>query len=255
VTESVGDASPGALGPLAAIRGRLVVSCQATAEDPMHDSSTISAIAASVVEAGAAGVRIDTPEHIAAVRRRCTTTVIGLFKAGSSDVYITPTFEHASAVAKAGADIVAVDATSRARPDGSSLADTITRLHEEHGVAVMADVSTVEEGLRAASWGADVVATTLFGETGNGHGFGARPDGAMEGPELDGLAALASALDVPVIAEGRIAVPSHAVAAFDRGAWAVVVGKAITSPSWIVRQFVMELGARAAGRPGDTVER
>lgn len=241
---------------LASIRGRLVVSCQAAPADPMHDPSVIAAIAASVVAAGAGGVRIDTPEHIEAVRRRCATTVIGLYKAGSDDVYITPTFEHARAVAEAGADIVALDATARPRPDGSTLAQTIARLHGELGVPVMADVSTVDEGIRAAAAGADVVSTTLFGELGDGaHGFGERPNGSGEGPELDGLAELASSVDVPVIAEGRIAAPAHAVAAFERGAWAVVVGKAISSPSWIVKQFVSALDVRSGFQPGDVVER
>jgi N-acylglucosamine-6-phosphate 2-epimerase len=240
---------------LQSIQGRLIVSCQAAPEDPMHDPSVISAIAASVVDAGAGGVRIDTPAHIEAVRRRCATTIIGLYKAGSGDVYITPSFEHGRAVADAGADIVALDATARPRPDGSSAADTIARLHEELGLVVMADVSTVDEGLRAAAWGADAVATTLFGETGDGHGFAAPADGSLEGPELDGLAVLASSLDIPVIAEGRIGAPSHAVAAFERGAWSVVVGKAITSPGWVVRQFVTALEGRAAVRPGNTAER
>lgn len=243
-------------GALASIRGRLVVSCQAAPDDPMRDPSVIAAVAASAVAAGAAGVRIDTPEHIAAVRRRCATTVIGLYKAGSDDVYITPTFDHARAVAEAGADIVALDATARPRPDGATLAQTIARLHGELGVTVMADVSTVEEGIRAAAAGADVVSTTLFGELGDGsHGFGERPDGSVDGPELDGLAVLAASVDVPVIAEGRIAAPAHAVAAFQRGAWAVVVGKAISSPSWIVRQFVTALDARAEMPPGNVVER
>lgn len=250
-----GPAASDASGALRSIRGRLVVSCQAAPNDSMHDPSIISAIAASVVGAGAGGVRVDTPAHIEAVRRRCVTTVIGLYKAGSDAVYITPTFEHARAVAEAGADIVAVDATARPRPDGSSLADTISRLHDDLGVVVMADVSTVDEGMRAAACGADVVATTLFGETGDGRGFAVPEDLPVDGPELDGLATLASSLDVPVIAEGRITAPAHAVAAFERGAWAVVVGKAITSPSWIVRRFVTELTAYGEMRPGDAVER
>lgn len=240
---------------LLAIRGRLVVSCQAAPDDPLHDPAVIAAIAASVVAAGAGGVRIDTPEHIEAVRRRCATTVIGLHKAASGDVYITPTFGHARAVVEAGADIVALDATARRRPDGSSLRATIARLHDELGATVMADVSTVEEGVQAAAHGADAVSTTLFGETGDGaRGFGPR-SGEPAGPDLDGLAALASVLDVPVLAEGRIAAPAHAVAAFERGAWAVVVGKAITSPSWIVSQFVAQLDGRTAARPGEAAGR
>ena len=219
------------VGPaLASLRHRLVVSCQAPHGHPLRSPSVIARIAASVIAAGAAGVRIDSPEHIIEVKRAVDATLIGLWKADSDSVYITPTMEHARAVAEAGADIVAIDGTSRARPDDRNLMTVIRMLHAELGAVVLADVGTVAEGVAAAACGADAVATTLAGLTGE-------PPG-QDGPALDTVAALAASLDVPVIAEGGITSPAQAREALEAGAWCVVVGKAITSPDWITARYV-----------------
>jgi N-acylglucosamine-6-phosphate 2-epimerase len=134
-------------------------------------------------------------------------------------------------VAAAGADIVAVDATLRPRPDGVDLAS----LASELSVPVLADVDSLEAGLAAREAGAAAVATTLAGYTGGSAS-------ASAGPDLELVAALASELDCPVFAEGRIATPDQARAAFDAGAFAVVVGTAITDPVALTRRFA------AAGR-------
>jgi len=219
------------VGPaLASLRRRLVVSCQAPRGHPMRSASMMARIAASVVAAGAAGVRIDSPEHISEVKRTVDATLIGLWKADGDGVYITPTLAHARAVVEAGADIVAIDGTGRPRPDGRDLANVIRLLHTELGAVVLADVGTVVEGIAAAACGADAVATTLAGLTGEPR--------QQDGPALHAVAALASRLDVPVIAEGGITSPDQAREAFDAGAWCVVVGKAITSPDWITARYV-----------------
>ncbi|MGB3614008.1 MAG: hypothetical protein WBA10_09460, partial [Elainellaceae cyanobacterium] len=98
-----------------AIGRALVVSCQAPASSPLHDPNIIAAIAQAAVQQGAAGVRIDSPEHIRAVGQRVTVPIIGLWKQTlpGSEVYITPQYRHAVAVAEAGADIIAIDATQR----------------------------------------------------------------------------------------------------------------------------------------------
>jgi N-acylglucosamine-6-phosphate 2-epimerase len=223
---------------LASVQHRVVVSCQAPPGNPMRSALVIARIAASVVAAGAGGVRIDSPEHITAVKEAVDTPVIGLWKAGSDGVYITPTLQHARAVAEAGADIIAVDGTSRPRPDGRDLAHVIRCLHAEFAAVVLADVATVAEGLAAAACGADAVATTLAGLSGTGH---------ADGPDLEVVATLAASLDVPVIAEGGISTPGEARAALDAGAWCVVIGRAITSPGWITARFV-EAVSRRDGR-------
>jgi N-acylglucosamine-6-phosphate 2-epimerase len=64
------------------------------------------------------------------------------------------------------------------------------------------------------------------------------------------VAALATRIDVPVVAEGRIGTPQDARAALDAGAWTVVVGGAITRPQLITTRFVAALRARAGEAAG-----
>ena len=218
------------------LRGRLVVSCQARAGEPLHGPAHMTAMALSAIAGGAGGIRCEGPEDIAAIRGVTDLPLIGLWKAGHDGVYITPTLDHALQVADAGADLVAVDATGRPRPDGRTLGETIAEL-TAHGVAVMADVSTLDEGIAAARAGAVVVGTTLSGYTPQTAGSPA--------PDLALVAALAGAVDVPVFAEGRIQTPEQLAAAFDAGAWSVVVGGAITRPASITAGFVEAIPAGA----------
>ena len=161
-------------------------------------------------QGGAVGIRANTPADIRAIRARVPLPLIGLYKAGDADVYITPTLEHARAVIEAGADIVALDATGRPRPDGRSLVQVITALHDDHHALVMADVSTVAEGVAAAQMGADLISTTLSGYT--------PYSPQQDGPDLALVAALVARVAVPVIAEGRISTPALARAALEAGA-------------------------------------
>jgi N-acylglucosamine-6-phosphate 2-epimerase len=217
----------------------LIVSCQAAAPSPLRRSDIIAALAECAVLGGAAGVRIDGPDDIAAARARVRVPIIGLFKQrGGSPVYITPTFDAARAVARAGADIVAVQATrERDTAHGERLEPLIKRIHDECRVAVMADVSTRDEGVAAEAAGADVVATTMAGYTPHSR--------QMTRPDLRLIEELAAAVSVPVIAEGRIQTPDDAAAARRAGAWAIVVGRAITMPEAITERF-----AKAIARGG-----
>jgi len=49
---------------------------------------------------------------------------------------------------------------------------------------------------------------------------------------------LAGALRVPVVAEGRYRTPAEVVEALRAGAFAVVVGRAITDPLMLTKSFV-----------------
>jgi putative N-acetylmannosamine-6-phosphate epimerase len=218
------------------LRGGLIVSCQALPHEPLFSSEIMARMALAAWQGGAAGIRANTPEDIAAIRKTVPLPLIGLFKAGEGEVYITPTLGHARAVAQAGADIVALDATARPRPDGRTLAEVIAALHAEFGVPVMADISTAAEGVAAEQAGADLVSTTLSGYTPYSD------QGA--GPNLALVSELAGRLVVPVVAEGRIATPAHARSALAAGAFAVVVGAAITRPQWITAQFVADITHR-----------
>src|SRR5207245_21031 len=136
-----------------------------------------------------------------------------------SSVYITPTFADAKIIAEAGADIIAIDATARPRPGDERLDQLIPRIKQLLGRPVMADVATLEDGMRAATLGADIVATTLSGYAGGGP--------TPEDPDLDLVRKLAAALRVPVIAEGRYRVPAEGREALRAGAFAVGGG-----PAW-----------------------
>jgi N-acylglucosamine-6-phosphate 2-epimerase len=221
---------------VSALRGRLIVSCQAYPGEPMRSPETMAAVAAAVVAGGAAAVRVQGVEDVRATVASVEVPVVGLWKDGDAGVYITPTLEHARAVAQAGAQVVALDATSRPRPDGSTFADAVRVLHEEHGVLVMADCDDLASAVAAAQAGADLVGTTLAGYT------GARP--RTDGPDLELLRAVSAELaGHPVVAEGRIHTHAHARAALEAGAHAVCVGTAITHPTSLTRWFVDAMGA------------
>jgi N-acylglucosamine-6-phosphate 2-epimerase len=210
------------------LKGRLIVSCQAPPGDPMRHTDTLVRMALAARSGGAAAVRVNGPEVVAATVAAVGLPVIGLWKDGDSGVFITPTVRHALALVEAGAAVVAADATARPRPDGSTFAELAEAVHAA-GAQVMADVSTPGEGRAAAGQGADFVGTTLSGYVPGSP--------VQEGPDLALVTDLAGTLDTPVIAEGRIATPEQAARALAAGAHSVVVGTAITAPTALTRLF------------------
>jgi len=221
---------------LEALRGRLIVSAQAYPGEPMRTPQTMAQVAASAVIGGAAAVRVQGIADIQFTRSAVEVPVIGLFKDGHDGVFITPTIAHAVAVAAAGAHIVALDGTRRPRPDGKSLAETIAAVHQRSTALVMADCGSLDDALAAAEAGADLIGTTLAGYSGERE--------KTEGPDLELIEQIAHAgLGLPLIAEGRIHTPAQARSAMDAGAFAVVVGTAITHPATITGWFDAALRA------------
>lgn len=214
-----------------ALRHGLVISCQAPADSPLHAPEVIAAIAQAAVNQGAVGVRIDTPAHIQAVRTRLTVPIIGLWKQQVSgfEVYITPQFEQAEAIALAGADIIAIDATLRPRPNGETVSTLIAQIHDRLGKPVMADVDTLAAAIAAAEAGADLVGTTLYGYT--------HATQQLIPPGFELLMQMVKHLAVPAICEGGIASPQMARQAIDLGSYAVVVGTAITGIDAQVKSY------------------
>ena len=102
----------------------------------------------------------------------------------------------------------------------------------------MADISTLDEGIKAAEMGFDLIATTLWGYT-----SATQVRSGETVPNFNLIGDLRKELneDIPVIAEGRIWTPEAALKALDHGAFAVVVGSAITRPTLITRQFAEAL--------------
>lgn len=217
---------------LQALAGGLVVSCQAPAGHPLHGPELMAAMAAAAAAAGAAGIRANGADDVRAIVERTGLPVIGIHKQVQADgsILITPDLEAAHAVVDAGATVVALSCSIAQRPDDRELGTLIAQIRAELGVPVMADCATVADGVRAAALGADLIATTLSGYT---------YDSVMQpGPDLALVGALAAAQPRPVVAEGRIWTPDEAKAALDAGAFAVVVGTAITNPLVLTERFV-----------------
>jgi len=213
------------------LRGGLIVSCQAPTDSPLHDPYVIGAMAAAAVKQGAIAVRIDSPAHIAAVRDRVTVPIVGLWKQviPGSEVYITPQFHHAQAVAEAGADVIAIDATARSRPGGATLIDLVRQIHDQLQKPVMADIDTLASAQAAVAAGVDILGTTLYGYT--------QDTQHCEPPGFELLSNLIDQFPLPCICEGGIASPAAAQQALKLGASAVVVGTAITGIDILVQRY------------------
>ena len=220
------------------LQGGLIVSVQAPEGSPMRHNDVIAAMAEASLNNGAIGVRLESPEHIGAVRRRCPEAlIIGLWKRTFADsaVYITPGWEEIRAVWAAGADVVALDATDRPRPEGQDLAALIRRAREELHAPLMADVDSVANGVRAAELGCQWVGTTLYGYT---------EATASQSPPAWGLLPQLRQqlpLETLLICEGGISSPQQARQALEGGADAVVVGTAITGVDLQVAAYRRQL--------------
>jgi putative N-acetylmannosamine-6-phosphate epimerase len=228
---------------LSRLAGRLVVSVQADPGSPLRAVPHIVALARCAIAGGAAGLRLEGLENLAAVRAITGLPLIGLVKQPQrdSEVYITPTAALARGLAEAGADIVAVDATLRPRPEPFA---AIAAAAHAAGAEVLADISSREEARAALAEGADMVATTLAGYVGGGR--------AAEAPDLELMADLAAA-GIPFGAEGQVRTPALAQACLAAGARFVVVGSAITRPDVVAGWFaaaLAEAAARGAGGAG-----
>ena len=223
----------------------LIVSVQASQGEPLYPTDILEALCHSVVQGGAMGLRIATPALIPRLKQAYPhLPLIALTKPeplpinSESQVYITPTLADALLLAQAGADVVALDATERPRADGLSLAAVVSQLKATFpNIWVMADVDSLASARYAHACGVDMISTTLAGYTTE-----TEASSPKSSPDFDLLSALVSALPtVPIIAEGRFWQPDEVAQAMTLGAYAVVVGSAITRPHHITNRFLKAL--------------
>lgn len=147
---------------------KLIVSCQALPDEPLHSSFIMGRMAKAAREGGACGIRANSREDIEEIKRNVELPIIGIVKKEYADspVYITPTMREVDALVEAGADIIALDATGSRRPGGVLLDDFVEEIRNRYpGQPLMADCSTVEEVLHADRLGFDFLGTTLVGYT------------------------------------------------------------------------------------------
>ncbi len=217
------------------LRGGLIVSCQAREGEPLHGAAFMAAMAEAAELGGAAGIRADNPVNIQAIRQVTQLPIIGSYKIYSSktEVYVTPTFDSAKMVIEAGANIVALDATSRPRGNEIDVSPLIKQIKKELNALILADISILEEANVAVDAGADFVSTALSGYTSYSK--------ETSGFNFDMLSWLVKEINFPIIAEGFIATPGEAGRTLKLGAFAVVVGTAITRPQEITARFAAEI--------------
>ena len=216
------------------LKAQLVVSCQASPGNPLEDADALRRMALAAIGGGAAGLRINSAEHISVLRRDTSVPIIGIQKHYSSaGLRITPDFASAASLAAAGASMIALDCTDHAWPGGDPWPQLIERIHQELQLPVMADVATLDDAVRAAAAGADCVGPTLHGYTEGTRG--------SQSFNWDLLSTMNAQLTVPIMAEGHILTPAEARRAVAGGAWCVIVGSAITRPGMIAARFVRAL--------------
>lgn len=218
------------------LRGGLIVSCQALADEPLHSSFIMSRMAYAAMEGGAAGIRANSICDIIEIKKTVDLPIIGLIKEvySDSEVYITPTMKEVNALVEIGTDIIAIDATKRMRPNGLMLEAFFKGVRAKYpNQLFMADCSSFDEGLFASQLGFDMIGTTMSGYTSYTRG--------TELPDYTLMKDLADKLNKPVIAEGGIWSPEQFKKAMELNVHAAVVGTAITRPREIVKKYVSVL--------------
>lgn len=215
---------------------KLIVSCQATKGEPLYGYKIMPLIANACVEGGASGIRANGIEDINTIKETLEVPVIGIIKAEypDSEVYITPTLREVNALLNSKVDVIALDATSRQRPNAEKLADLVNYIRQNnHYVEIMADISTFEEAVEAEKLGFDYIGSTLRGYTPYTKG--------VTLPDIGFLEKLVSNLNTKIIAEGGIWNTEDLKSIMKIGVYAVVIGSAITRPKEITHHYILAM--------------
>lgn len=225
---------------LLAIKHGIVVSSQASGTEPLNRPEILCAMAESSLQGGASGIRMAQMDNLSYFKSRHPETfLIGITKPdpipdnSEELVYITPDIGSIHAIAPF-CNMVAMDATQRPRPDNSSLSQLVTACRQHYpDLYLMADISTLEEGLAASHLGFDCIGTTLSGYTTQSK---TKKENMM--PDFELLSALVQQCSTPIILEGKIWEPGQVTHGFNLGAYSVVIGSVITRPHHITQRFV-----------------
>lgn len=222
----------------------LIVSCQATPEEPLHSPEIMGRLALAAKIGGAVAVRVNTFPDLVAVRKAVDLPILGLIKVPYEGYwpYITPTMKEVDKVVESGAEIICIDATHYPRPDGNTLAEFVHQIREKYpDHEILGDVASVEEGITASELGLDYIATTLSGYTPDTYDKQSDIIIELREPDFDLIEQLAKKIDTPIVAEGRFWDAANAIKAMQLGAYAVTIGAGITRPQIITKKIVDEI--------------
>ena len=217
------------------LKGKLIVSCQALPEEPLHSSFIMGRMALAAKVGGASGIRANTKEDIKEIQSQVDLPIIGIVKRDYEDskIYITPTMKEIEELMEVKPEIIAMDATISTRPEGKTLDEFFHKVKKKYPEQLfMADCSTIEEALHADELGFDFIGTTMVGYTKQSEGD------KIEENDFEILREIVSKVNHKVIAEGNINTPEKARRVLKLGAYSVVVGSIITRPQLITKSFV-----------------
>ena len=220
------------------LKGKLIVSCQALPDEPLHSSFIMGRMALAAKQGGASGIRANTKEDIKEIQSQVDLPIIGIVKRDydDSDIYITPTMKEIEELMEVKPEIIAMDATISKRPGGKTLDEFFKEVKAKYPDQLfMADCSTVEEALHADELGFDFIGTTMVGYTEQSKGD------KIEANDFEILRKIVAKAKHRVIAEGNINTPEKAKHVIELGAYSVVVGSIITRPQLITKSFVEEM--------------
>ena len=220
------------------LKGKLIVSCQALSNEPLHSSFIMGRMALAAKEGGAFGIRANTKEDIKEIQSQVDLPIIGIVKRDyeDSDIYITPTMKEIDELMEVKPEIIAMDATISKRPGNKTLDEFFKEAKEKYPDQLwMADCSTVEEAIHADELGFDFIGTTMVGYTEQIKGD------KIEANDFEILRKIVAGTKHRVIAEGNINTPEKARHVIELGAYSVVVGSIITRPQLITKSFVEEM--------------
>ncbi|WP_044642439.1 N-acetylmannosamine-6-phosphate 2-epimerase [Risungbinella massiliensis] len=220
---------------LQTLNKKLIVSCQALEDEPLHSSYIMSRMAVAAKQGGAAGIRANSKEDIAAMKETVDLPIIGIVKRDYADspVYITATMKEIEELVSVGTEMIALDATKRIRPNKITLEEFIQQVKTTYpDQLLMADIATLDEAILAQKLGFDVISTTLIGYTEESKGH------KLYENDFALLKEILEHVSVPVFAEGNVYTPEAAKRCLELGCHAVVVGGAITRPQQITQRFV-----------------
>ena len=223
------------------LKGKLIVSCQALADEPLHSSFIMGRMAKAAKQGGASGIRANTPDDIKEIQNQVDLPIIGIIKKDYDDskVYITPTMDEIDQLVETGVEIIALDATEDLRPNGKNIDDFYKEIKEKYpDQLLMADCSTIAEAIHADELGFDFVGKTLVGYTDQSKGH------KIEANDFEILREIIKNIKAMVIAEGNINTPEKAKRVIELGAYSVVVGSIITRPQVITKNFVDKLAEK-----------
>ena len=209
----------------AQIKGGLIVSCQALETEPLYtkEGGVMPLMAKAAAMSGAVGIRANTVRDITQIKQ-----VV--------DLPVIVTMKEVDELVACGVDILAVQGTGALRPDGSTSAEFIRAIKAKYpDQLLMADCDNFENAMLCAEAGADFVGTTMRGYTPETQG--------INDIDFDFIRKLSAECPAKIIAEGHIHYPEQAVKALEAGAFALVVGGAITRPAEITARFTGAINA------------